>query len=119
MKPENPTPRPNLDQILAEIRNEQADSAAIEGAAGRVWARIAQTPEAGPEKIRGCADFQAMIPAYRSGHLPASRRMLFEDHTHQCVACRKALEAAGKVTAFPAPEKIARPSLAVPFWRAS
>ena len=51
--------------------------------------------------IRGCADFQALIPDYRAGSLPAARATLLKDHLNQCVVCRKIYE--GKVVPMPAP----------------
>ena len=75
-----------LDQILSGIRNEAVDPAAVEAAAGRVRARLAHTT------LRSCADFQALMPDYRAGRLAEARALLLKDHTHECVACRKALE---------------------------
>jgi ferric-dicitrate binding protein FerR (iron transport regulator) len=86
---ENPQ---TLDQVLGEIRDEPIDAAAVEAAAGRVWSNICGAR--GPrlvEKIRSCADFQALMDDYRAGRLTEARRLLLEDHTHECVACRKAL----------------------------
>jgi hypothetical protein len=75
----------------------------VEAAAARVWARLA---EAGQHHIRGCADFQSLIPEYRAGRLTPARAMLLQDHLHQCVACRHVFE--GKVVAFPAPRAARR-----------
>jgi hypothetical protein len=99
---------PELEQAVAEIRDEAIDPAAIESAAARVWARIAREAAAGgplpvPEPaahIRSCADVQALIPDFRAGRLPEARALLVKDHLHQCVACRRVYE--GKVTAMPA-----------------
>jgi hypothetical protein len=87
-----------LEQAVIEIRDETIDDAVVQAAAARVWARLA---EAGQHHIRGCADFQSLIPEYRAGRLTAARAMLLQDHLHQCVACRHVFE--GKVVAFPAP----------------
>jgi len=65
------------------------------GAAGR--GRCAKSAD----HIRGCADFQSLIPEYRAGRLTEARALLLQDHLHQCVACRHVFE--GKVVAFPAP----------------
>jgi hypothetical protein len=101
MTPQDPNTDPILDplleQAIAEIRNEAIDPAVMEAAGRRVAARLEQHTA-----LRGCADFQTLIPEYRAGTLSAARALLIEDHIHECVTCRKALEAAsGKVTAMP------------------
>jgi len=84
-----------LDRAISEIRDETIDPAAVSQAAERVWARVsaeaalAATGDAGA--LRSCGDFQALIPAWRAGHLSPARAMLVEDHVHQCPACRKAM----------------------------
>ena len=92
-----------LEQAVTEIRDETIDDAVVEAAAARVWARLA---EAAGHHIRGCADFQSLIPEYRAGRLTPARAMLLQDHLHQCVACRHVFE--GKVVAFPAPRPARR-----------
>ncbi len=92
-----------LEQAVTEIRDETIDDAVVEAAAARVWARLAGASE---HHIRGCADFQSLIPEYRAGRLTAARAMLLQDHLHQCVACRHVFE--GKVVAFPAPRPARR-----------
>src|SRR5215471_12712892 len=89
-----------VDDVTAEIRNEKLDPALVAGSAQRVWARMAgehAAAEAGitpVEQIRNCDDFQALIPAYLQGYLSSARTMLLEDHTRECVPCRKALKMA-------------------------
>ncbi len=109
MTPEHTPMDPALEQAVSEIREEGIDPAAMEAAAARVWAKLAR--EAGErngpvavrpaEHIRGCADFQALIPEFRAGRLRAARAALLQDHLHQCVACRHVFE--GKVVTLPAP----------------
>lgn len=101
MTPENRFQDPALDQAMTEIRNDQPDPAVVEAAAARVWARLSQAPaaEAPAEHIRGCADFQALIPDFRAGRLPEARALLVQDHLHNCVACRRVYE--GKVVVMP------------------
>ncbi len=89
-----------VDDVTAEIRSEKLDPAVVAGAAQRVWTRITgeQVATAAgitpPEQIRGCEDFQALIPAYLQGYLSSARTTLLEDHTRECVPCRKALKEA-------------------------
>ena len=68
-----------LEQAVAEIRNDAVDPAVVEAAAARVWAHLAgqaSTPAGATEHIRGCADFQALIPEYRAGKLAPARELL-------------------------------------------
>jgi FecR protein/Putative zinc-finger len=89
-----------IDDVTTDIRDEKLDAATIDGAAQRVWTRIAGEQAAAEvgvppvEHIRGCPDFQALIPAYQQGILSSARTMLLEDHVRECVPCRKALKAA-------------------------
>src|SRR5262245_58625958 len=89
-----------VDDVTAEIRNERLDSATVESAARRVWTRMTGEQAAVAagvrpvEQIRNCDDFQALIPAYLQGYLSGARTTLFEDHTRECVPCRKALKQA-------------------------
>ena len=85
-----------FDRLLSEIRNEQVDDRVVAQAGERVWSSITAAPssEFGAQKLRSCEDFQTLIPAYLDKNLAQARKMLFEDHVHECVACRRALEQA-------------------------
>jgi hypothetical protein len=92
-----------LDKVTDEIRNEKIDSELESAAAGRVWARVSavagETTLQSPasvvaDRIEGCADFQSLIPAYIAGGLSEARSLLLVDHTHECIPCRKAMNAA-------------------------
>jgi hypothetical protein len=89
-----------LDKVTAEIRHENVDPAVMSAAADRVWARVAAAAGEAEfhmpaiEHIEGCADFQSLIPAYLAGKLSESRSLLLVDHTHECIPCRKAMNAA-------------------------
>jgi hypothetical protein len=113
MTPEfNPMP-PELEQAVAEIRDETPDAAVVEAAAARVWAKLSAVSieTRGPALvIRNCADFQALIPDFRAGRLSQARTDLVRDHLHQCVACRHVYE--GKVVVMPAPQVVRRPNYA-------
>jgi hypothetical protein len=115
-----------LNDIVTAIREEAVDERMAEHAAGRVWARLAEShasvpvvgsegvAEAPAHQIRGCDDFQALMPAYLRHTLPDARRLLLQDHLVGCVACRHALEAARsgerhpKVIPLRIPESAAR-----------
>jgi len=121
MTPEFNPMSPDLEQAVAEIRDEVPDSAAMEAAAARVWARLseaaaARLSEAAAARhthavIRNCADFQALLPELRAGRLSEGRTVLVRDHLHQCVACRHIYE--GKVVAMPAPPVVRRTNYTV------
>ena len=92
-----------LESGLAAIRNRSVDSGQVEEAASRILHNLeaehtkvvtlpASVEAQGIDRIRGCDDFRSLIPAYLSSSLTASRNLLFEDHFHECVRCRKALE---------------------------
>lgn len=105
MLPDEKRSESMLDAALQAIRNDKPDAAAEEAAVQRAWARISQpaASAAEPVRIRGCAGFQALLPAFRAGTLAPPRMALVQDHLHECVACRKAHEAASaKVAPFPA-----------------
>lgn len=101
-----------FERLISEIRNEPIDDQVVSQAGKRVWNSItaAPTAELGMRALRSCEDFQALIPAYQSKALPKARRLLFEDHVHQCVACRHAVEEArrGEVQAVWQPKTAAR-----------
>jgi hypothetical protein len=83
-----------FDQLLSDIRNENVDDRAASEAGERVWKSIAAKSAAelgSSRRLQTCEDFEAIIPAYLNESLPETRRMLLEDHLHQCVACRHTL----------------------------
>ncbi|MBV8552115.1 MAG: FecR domain-containing protein [Acidobacteriaceae bacterium] len=87
--------RNSLDEIIAEIRREHVEDEVVSAAAKRVFrnlfdsAFLADRRE--PVRIRDCSDFESLIPAYLAHTLTPSRVALLEDHTRQCVECRRAL----------------------------
>jgi len=99
MTPQDPHLDPLLEQAIAEIRDEPIDPAVIEAAAQRVQSRLEQH-----NTLRTCEDFQALIPEYRAGTLSPARALLLKDHTHECVACYRALR---DKTPAPGPRSLA------------
>jgi hypothetical protein len=85
-----------LDRAIAAVREQQLEEKVVRDAAGRVFSRLFETSflRAPVEAIRNCSDFQALIPAYLSRALAPARVLLLEDHTLECVACRKTLQQA-------------------------
>ena len=84
-----------FDRLISDIRNEQLDDKVVAQAGERVYKSIAGAApavELSAHTLRSCEDFQALIPGYLAKQLAPARAMLFEDHTHACVACRHALE---------------------------
>lgn len=96
-----------LDRAVADVKGEDVDPAVIERAAARVWDRLSQieasadstlseTASPAPVQVqqgplRGCDDFQQLMPAYLRGELAPARVLLLEDHTRGCIPCRRAL----------------------------
>ncbi len=87
-----------LDDAMAEMRQERLDETSVKMSTDRVWRRLTNEEAAAQagitpvDQIRGCEDFQALIPAYLGGYLSSARTLLLEDHTHECIPCRKALK---------------------------
>jgi FecR protein len=103
-----------LEKTTAEMRNEEVDSATVNQAAKRVWARLAvevpvqaATAAAAADRIESCNDFQSLIPAHLSGSLSDARSLLLVDHTHECIPCRKALKDARTRRMAPARRAVA------------
>jgi hypothetical protein len=101
MKSETKCGKRELNRIIAEVRSQSVDEQAMDQAAHRVWARLAQlvpsteaTAPAPVGKLRSCADFQALMAAYLAKTVSESTALLLEDHVHECVTCCKALHAA-------------------------
>jgi hypothetical protein len=102
-----------LDQAIAEIRGEEMDQSAVEQSAARVWANLSHASvRSDDDVLRTCADFRALLPAYRAKQLPDAQAWLVEDHLHGCPACRAVLDAtrAGNVVSLrPAAQRILAP----------
>jgi hypothetical protein len=108
-----------FDRLLSEIRNEHVDEQVISRASERVWSSITATPTAdlSMHTLRSCEDFQTLIPGYLDKNLPEARRLLFEDHVHQCVACRHTVERARSGKLQPAWQIAKTAPRGFPVWR--
>jgi hypothetical protein len=109
-----------LDRAIAAVREQQPEEKVVHDAAGRVFSRLFETSflRAPVETIRGCSDFQTLIPAYLSRSLTPARALLLEDHTRECVACRRILQQArgGKLEAAIRPSAESRKRVPVMAW---
>lgn len=90
-----------FESAVSAVRDEPIDGATEAAALGRVRRRLAadatvtlEGAAAEEHRIHGCAGFQELIPAYLAGALSEPKRLLVEDHTRECVPCRRALQAA-------------------------
>jgi Putative zinc-finger len=71
-----------LDRALQEMKEEDVDSARLEAARTRVWAKVTNADSA------TCAEFRQDFRAYLANELGGSRRILVEDHLSRCPGCR-------------------------------
>jgi|CXWL01.1.fsa_nt_gi ferric-dicitrate binding protein FerR (iron transport regulator) len=110
---------PLFDEILAEIVNDTPDDATVRAAGDRVWARLqaerdalAETPVVNRETtVRGCAGVVTLIPAFVRGELPEAQAILVQEHTRECLGCRRALLAErGQIAAAPVAESWQAPA---------
>src|SRR5947209_15797259 len=84
-----------FDRLLSEVRDEKVGEDVINDAAKRVLNSISAANRRAdpiPQTLRSCADFQALRSPYRDGSLSPARALLMEDHLHECVECRHAME---------------------------
>lgn len=107
-----------IERTADGIRHDVPDDTACEAAAARTWERLApqvtastpladeprtgSTDSAAPSRaggepahtIRSCDDVRSLLGRYVAGELPKPRALLVEDHTRECLPCRRALIAA-------------------------
>ena len=101
-----------IDDVTRDIRDEQIDPSIVNQSATRVWERVSQqaaenlssvssqledqntmNSSNNAKQIRGCDDFQSLIPAYLDGKLSTARTLLLKDHSNECIPCRQELKA--------------------------
>jgi Putative zinc-finger/FecR protein len=86
--------RQNLDEAVDALRKQDPEPDVVRDAARRVFRNVFDSAyiPGRVDRIRGCADFEALIPAYLDRSLSPARLALFEDHISHCVECRHALQ---------------------------
>lgn len=96
MNRQQPPRTPELDDVLAAIREGSPSPGHAAAAADRVRQRLGLESEASPAAgpIDSCAGFQSRIPDFLAGKLASAEALLVDDHTRSCVPCRRALVAA-------------------------
>jgi len=84
----------DFDNLLKSIRDDVPADNVVQSAAARVRTRLETGPGDAVEvaHLDSCADFRALLPAYRNRTLAEARHMLVEDHLHSCVGCRRYFE---------------------------
>jgi hypothetical protein len=87
-----------LDTAVTAVQSQEPDPAAVDSAVQRVGDALTSPAASSPVDetplvFRGCADIQALVPAFVAGRLSPARALLVEDHTRSCVPCRRALKA--------------------------
>src|SRR3954467_14916643 len=93
-----------MDQVLAELSNDQAPPAQAAAARDAVWQRLAESG--------ACSVIRRDFSSYASGALPEARRLLVDDHLGRCARCRQALLDVDKpVAVSPAVVEMKRRSL--------
>src|SRR5437660_179345 len=74
-----------FDELLKEMREEEAPPEQVAAARDRVWGKIAGSTSL------ACAELRPEFGAYHAGHLTESRRLLVDDHLGRCSECRNVL----------------------------
>lgn len=107
----------DLDDVASSIRDAAPAPNVAVAAAERVRRSLGLetvSSHAAPGRIESCEGFRARIPDLVAGRLPSAEALLVEDHTRECVPCRRALLAAraGRdASAFEAPVRRTSPRL--------
>lgn len=98
------TIKPSFDEVLESIRSDEPSRTEIAASAERVRARLGLSADAVASQvhIESCAGFRALIPDYLAGRLLNQTALLLEDHSRECIPCRRALIAARTPKAVPA-----------------
>jgi len=82
-----------LDQAISELRAEHPDANTLSASAEHVWQKLqeglgAEATAGALQRIRGCADIRALLPAFHQQELAPARALIVEDHLKECISCR-------------------------------
>jgi hypothetical protein len=112
-----------VGQAVDSVHAEPIDAEILQAASRRVLQRLSAESAAlsglapgehstSSSSIHGCVGFVSLLPALLSGALTESRRLLVEDHTRECVNCRRELQRLrrGEPVRVAALAAVARPS---------
>src|SRR5262252_2163258 len=77
-----------FDELLKEMREEEAPPEQVAAARDRVWGKLAGSTSL------ACAELRPEFGAYLAGRLTESRRLLVDDHLGRCSECRHTLAGA-------------------------
>jgi hypothetical protein len=92
-----------LEKALQEMGQETVGAGILDAARARVWEKVTNAAAA------GCAQFWSDVPAYVSGMLAGTRRVLLEDHISRCTACRVSIaEMKGERKVIAMPQRSSR-----------
>jgi len=90
-----------LDRIVDDIKRDRIDEDTVSEITDRTWRQLA-SGAGGEHRLQGCEAYQRLIPALVAGTMPEAKRMLVEDHTRECLVCRRILmEARGAEAEHP------------------
>lgn len=87
-----------LDEAVEAIRQDGLSPQEVDRAAGRVRG-VLSGEHSRSGMIRSCQDFQALIPDFLEGRLSEARSLFLQEHTRECLVCRRALNIARTDTA--------------------
>jgi hypothetical protein len=79
-----------LDRAVDAVRRDELTDEAVNRSLATVWSRL-ESELADHAPLTGCDDYQRLIPELVAGRLSEGRTLLVEDHTRECLACRRVL----------------------------
>ncbi|MCP4896332.1 MAG: hypothetical protein GY906_05100 [bacterium] len=81
-----------LDRAILEVASSEPLRSEEDAAIEKVRVRLTNATEIATDgPLENCADYQRLIPALVADNLPEARALLVQDHTRECISCRRAL----------------------------